>query len=119
YFAYYYKPDKYDGHIPWPRLCRLVRRGIVLRRRLAWRYGVFETAYSRPLASVMYATLTYICMFKILVEDQAYHFYHDAVRRLAVGFRDIVARNVRRLRLRNRWTQQQLAERLERHKQTV
>jgi len=36
-----------------------------------------------------------------------------------VGFRDIVAHNVRRLRRRNHWTQQQLADMLDRHKQTV
>lgn len=36
-----------------------------------------------------------------------------------MGFRDVVARNVRRLRRRNRWTQEQLAELLKRHKQTI
>lgn len=36
-----------------------------------------------------------------------------------MGFRDIVAYNVRRLRRRNRWTQEQLAQLLDRHKQTI
>ena len=39
--------------------------------------------------------------------------------RAFVRFRELVAKNVRRLRRRHGWTQRQLAERLQCHKQTV
>lgn len=80
---------------------------------------VYFPFYPREKGRSKSCTLIPVDMFQILIENYVCQFYDGAVRGSFLRFRHIVGRNVKRLRLQKGWTQQQLADRLQRHKQTI